>query len=427
MFYSFQDVEKYFKQRQQLGIKPGLERVLSLLAKIGHPERKMKGVHFAGTNGKGSTMQMVQSALLAHHYRVGVFTSPSFTDVTGHMFINGKAITKPRFHELFQDLLPHIQTLDDQEQQPTVFEILTVIAFMYFQENTDIVLIETGMGGRYDTTNCFVPLISVITSISYDHMQFLGDSIEEIAFHKAGIMKQNQPVVIGRISSKARKVMHDEAASISVPIYEYAKQFQLVNDQVLIPDKQLIFDIHGLSLQGYHQKENAAIALMVLTLLDDVGISLQWNNVITSIKKATLPGRLETIHQQPTVILDSAHNLAGVEALCETILGMDPLLEKRLLFAGFADKQLDTMIQRLQPLFDHITVTSFAHERAATKAVYDQHQHVGFTFNANWQEEVEEILRSQRETTYFITGSLHFITMVRQFILQQSQFHNCLK
>src|SRR5690625_3589734 len=184
MFYSFQDVEKHLKQRQQLGIKPGLERVQSLLARTGHPERKIKGIHFAGTNGKGSTMQMVQSALLAHHYRVGVFTSPSFTDVTGHMFINGKAITKKLFLELFQHLLPHIQALDEQEQQPTVFEILTVIAFMYFQENTDIVLIETGMGGRYDTTNCFVPLISVITTIAYDHMEFLGSSIEEIASQK---------------------------------------------------------------------------------------------------------------------------------------------------------------------------------------------------------------------------------------------------
>src|SRR5699024_6940592 len=208
--------------------------------------------------------------------------------------------------KLFEKLLPYIDTLDEQGQHPTEFEILTVIAFMYFQQDTDIVLIETGMGGRYDTTNCFTPLISVITSIAYDHMHYLGHTIKEIAYHKAGIMKRNRPVVIGRVDSEARKVLMEEAWRLALPSYEVSIQFHLETDQVTILEKNRIFDISDLSLHGHHQKENAAIALMTLTLLAEFDIVLQWNLVLTSIKKTTLPGRLETIHQHPTIILDSA-------------------------------------------------------------------------------------------------------------------------
>ena len=419
MFYSIRDIEQFFIQRQSLGIKPGLDRVHTLLKNMGHPEKNIKGIHFAGTNGKGSTMQMVQDALMAHHYRVGVFTSPSFTGITGYMFINGQAITEKDLLKLFRKLLSYIHILDEQGQQPTEFEILTVIAFMYFQQETDIVLIETGMGGRFDTTNCFIPLISVITSIAYDHMDYLGHTIKEIAYHKAGIMKQNRPAVIGKVDLEARKVLMEEASRLSVPYYEFSSQFRLENDQVTILEKKLIFDITDLSLDGHHQKENAAIALMTLTLLADFDMELQWKLVLTTIKKTTLPGRLETIHQHPTIILDSAHNVAGVEVLREYITQMETSVQKHLLFAGFADKQLDVMFEKLHTLFDHITMTSFDHRRAATKEDYDKQQLASCTFTENWQEEVKQMISNQTETIYFITGSLHFITMVRQFILQQ--------
>src|SRR5690625_4894381 len=289
-------------------------------------------------------MQMVQSALLAHHYRVGVFTSPSFTDVTGHMFINGKAITKKLFLELFQHLLPHIQALDEQEQQPTVFEILTVIAFMYFQENTDIVLIETGMGGRYDTTKCFIPLISVITTVHYDHMQFLGSDLEDIASHKAGVMKEKRPLVLGNVSEEVRQVIDQERKALNVPIYEYGKQFSLYNDRITVPEINKVINIAGLRLQGHHQKENAAIVVMILALLEDNGFAIDWDCVEKYIEHTTLPGRFEVIHKEPTIILDSAHNIAGVEALKQTIISMNLRTKKQLLFAGFSDKQLQEMM-----------------------------------------------------------------------------------
>src|SRR5699024_6204816 len=202
-------------------------RVFNLLEKANHPEHEINGIHFAGTNGKGSTIEMVKSALVAHEYRVGVFTSPSFIGIRGHFLINGMPIEKEKMVQLVNDLMPHIDALDAKEQHPTTFEILTVIAFMYFKDNTDIVLIETGMGGRYDTTNCFIPLISVITTIAHDHMEFLGSSIEEIASQKAGIIKEKRPLVLGNVSEAARNVILKEARVKSSFTYVYEDTFDL--------------------------------------------------------------------------------------------------------------------------------------------------------------------------------------------------------
>src|SRR5699024_6390808 len=145
----------------KIGIKTRLERVFNLLEKTNHPEQDINGIHIAGKNGKDSTIEIVHSLLVAHGYQLGVFTSLSCIVIRGHFLINGILIEKEKMIQLVNELMPHIDTLDAKEQHPTTFEILTVIAFMYFKDNTDIVLVETGMGGRYDTTNCFIPLISV--------------------------------------------------------------------------------------------------------------------------------------------------------------------------------------------------------------------------------------------------------------------------
>src|SRR5699024_8122262 len=208
------------------------------------------------------------------HYRVGVFTSPSFSGLTGHFMINWEVVTEKEFTFLVDELLPHIDALDKKGDAPTVFEILTVLAFMYFKGKTDIVLIETGMGGRYDTTNCFIPLISVITTVHYDHMQFLGSDLEDIASHKAGVMKEKRPLVLGNVSEEVRQVIDQERKALNVPIYEYGNQFSLYNDRITVPEINKVINIAGFRLQWHHKKDNDVIVYKFLAFLVDHGSSI---------------------------------------------------------------------------------------------------------------------------------------------------------
>lgn len=415
MFQHFQEVEEFFDERGQYGIKPGLERVEFLLENVGRPEQQVKGIHVAGTNGKGSTIQFIDDVLIAHNYQVGMFTSPSFTGITGHILLNGNSITENDIVRLMNQLLPFIRQLDAIENHPTPFEILTVLSFMYFQGKADIVLIETGMGGRYDTTNCFTPIISVITTISKDHTQFLGDTLEEIAYHKAGIIKKNTRVVTGNIDSPAISLIRDTANTLSAPLFEYKEAYDIQNEIVIILSEQITMDISECALQGVHQKENAATALMALALLPSFGLSLDWQLVQQSMMKTTLPGRFEIIHEHPTIILDSAHNIAGADAFKQTLRAKAYDEPTHLLFAGFYDKQLDKMLQQLEPVFTSMTVTTFDHPRAATLADFAHHESKWDT-KENWQAAVDDMLKHDGETVFCITGSLHFITLVRQYI-----------
>src|SRR5690625_3069641 len=179
----------YFTKRDEFGIKPGLERIHRLLELLGNPEKEIKAIHIAGTNGKGSTIQFMKNVLINNGYDVGVFTSPSFYGIRGHIEHNRSFIDNELFLHILELMKPAIKQLDDEENHPTTFEIITAVAFMYFKEHVDIVLVETGMGGREDTTNCFTPILSVITNVDFDHVGFLGDTLEEITAHKAGIIK----------------------------------------------------------------------------------------------------------------------------------------------------------------------------------------------------------------------------------------------
>src|SRR5699024_3428120 len=220
MFYSVAEIEDFLHKRKKIGIKPGLTRVKYLFKKMNHPEKYLSIIHVAGTNGKGSTIQFINKALIACNYQVGMFTSPSFTGVRGHFLINGVEISNKDLIFTMNELLPVIQEMDRRNMHPTEFEIITVLALLLFKNRTDIVLLETGMGGRYDTTNCVIPLLSVITNVEKDHMNFLGQTIEEITAHKAGIIKKNRPVVIGRVTDESEIVIKEEAKRKNAPIYQ---------------------------------------------------------------------------------------------------------------------------------------------------------------------------------------------------------------
>jgi len=421
MIHTKKELNQFIKDREKLGIKPGLKRVKTLLRLAGNPELNIKAVHVAGTNGKGSVIQFMQTALIKNGYRVGVFTSPSFKGIGGHYIIDGITADEEELIPFLNQLLPAIRELDQSGDAPTSFEIITVIAFIYFHKMVDIALIETGMGGKYDTTNCFNPILSVITNIAYDHTQFLGDSLAEIASHKAGIIKPNVPVVTGKLSIQSEEVIREEAEEKKATLYQQNVNYFLKN-QIY---KSETLNIHPTSLhiglEGLHQLDNAAVAFTSLQLMRQLHFTLNLDLILEAFAHTFLPGRFEQVHTNPNVILDSAHNPAGIESFIKTVEQTDKAQNRQLLFAGFKDKQLDQMMLLLKDYFDVLTVTTFAHERAASipvlTSLFKQSQ-VNIAYN--WQETIDTFMCDTSGTTnYFITGSLHFITMVRAYMLEK--------
>lgn len=423
MLQTIEDVELFFHERDKLGIKPGLNRVNYLLHSLEHPEEKIQTVHVAGTNGKGSTIQFINEALIRNNYTVGVFTSPSFTGIGGHFFINDVQASNEIVIDLMNKILPIIKELDDLHDAPTSFEIITVMAFVYFSNRVDIALIETGMGGRYDTTNCFVPEVSVITNISLDHLHFLGDTLADIAWHKAGIIKEHTPTVLGRMEDKESiDVFKKESTIKHAPLYRLGKDFHYIRG----PHNQLVWFQNDkekqsltLHMEGKHQAENAAVAYMVLQLLERKGMDLSKSQVNKGIENAVLPGRFEIIHQNPPIILDSAHNIAGIHAFIHTLDDVYQNYRKIVLFAGFKDKQLSDMLQKLQYHVDEIIVTTFEHPRAANLEMFENILlEIPTSTTSHWKTTVHSFMqkKSTENTIFCVTGSLHFITEVRSFI-----------
>ncbi|WP_339228284.1 folylpolyglutamate synthase/dihydrofolate synthase family protein [Oceanobacillus sp. FSL K6-2867] len=419
MFTTFQEIEDFFYSRKSFGIKPGLDRIYRLLALLNHPEKNVSAIHVAGTNGKGSTVQFIKDALQANGYIVGVFTSPSLTGLTGYTMINDSEISEPLFIDLCNDLYPHVMQLDQENNPPTEFEIITALSFLYFSERVDITLIEAGMGGREDTTNCFQPILSIITNVAKDHTAFLGNSISEIAYQKAGIIKAGAPVVVGHLEADAFAVIKAEAKKQYTSLYQLGEDFSYSRKQA----QGMVWSSRERKLQtnlqmyGDYQFQNAAIALMALEKIADAGYQISFTKTADAISRTQLAGRFEIVNKEPLIILDGAHNPAGVDAFVKTVNEQYPEDEKQLLVAVFKDKELDAMLEQLSTSFRSITLTSFQHPRAARaedlyRLTPASQKHIA----NNWKQEVNQILKAKDASIWFISGSLNFISLVREYI-----------
>lgn len=420
MFQSFVEVQTYLNERKNYGIKLGLERVEYLLKRIDHPENKVKAIHVAGTNGKGSTIHFLEKAFIISGYTVGVFNSPSFYGICGHITINEKPIGQECFIRLLNRLIPYIEELDKKKQYPTEFEIITVIALLYFAENVQIALIETGMGGKEDTTNCIHPLLSIITNVEMDHMQFLGSTYRQIAQHKAGIIKNNRPIVVGKVNNESEQVVIQKAKEEKAPLFRLGKEFQstVQNNELLWTCKwsKHLFTIGN---QAIYQVENLSIVFMALTLIEKMGYKIAWRDVITNSKMLSIPGRFEYICQQPKIILDSAHNIAGLKAFIHTVSERFPDEHKIVLFSAFKDKQIEEMVTILEDEFQEIIMTTFSHERAITAKQLNRYP---YKKNNDWKDEIEEFFKdTSGHHIYFVTGSMHFIMEVRNYLLKRNK------
>lgn len=311
---------EYIKIAAERGSKLGLERITELCDRLGNPQNKTHIIHIAGTNGKGSFGAMLSAVLAESGYKTGGFSSPALTDLTDSFRINGESISADDFNEVMADIIP---ICEDMADKPTEFEVLTAAAYELFcRKNCDIALIECGMGGDTDSTNVIeFPVLSVITNIAPDHTAFLGGTIEEIALHKAGIIKPSRPVLYGGNDDAALEIIR----SIS---QKNGSQLNLTDkDRVTVIES----DINGIiyedkafgrlksPLIGSYQKYNLANVLTAVEILRGLGMDSPENAVKSGIEKAVWPGRFEVVSRNPLVIYDGAHNPDGIIQAAESI------------------------------------------------------------------------------------------------------------
>lgn len=358
-----------------------LDRMRELLSRLGDPHLRVPVVHVAGTKGKGSTATMIAAILQAAGYRTGLYTSPHLERIEERFAIDGQACSPQEFVDLTRSVAPVLRELDaqattDDVRSPTFFEITTAMAFVHFvRRPVDIAVLEVGLGGRLDSTNVCQPLVSVITSISFDHMRQLGNTLAAIAREKAGIIKPGVPVISGVVDAEPRNVIHEIAAERDAPLRQFKRDFDATLEaspstteqcSVLLSGSRLTYhetedrDLPGvdLNLPGEHQATNAAIAIAAIRELGRQGWNLPDEAIRTALVTVRCPGRVEVMRRDPTVVVDTAHNVASIEALCRTLRGSR---EQRrvLVFASSRDKDVRGMLRLLLPEFDDVIVTRY--------------------------------------------------------------------
>lgn len=341
-----------------LGSRPGLDRVLKLLELMGNPQDKLKYVHIAGTNGKGSTSKMISAVLTAGGYKTGLFISPYIIDFRERMQINGKMISKDQLSRCVEETFPIVEQLKKDGIIITEFEYITAIAFKWYAEsNCDIVVLETGMGGLLDCTNVVKDtLVSVITSISYDHTAVLGETLGEISAQKAGIIKENSNAVYYRQNDVSDQVVTDTAKKLNSNLY-YADQLSLeVIERCIEYTKLRYKDIElNLHLIGEHQHKNAKLALTALNILkESCGLSITNQHIAEGFSKAEMPARLELLCKEPIVLVDGAHNPNGMEALSTAIRQYLPNKKVVCIMGMLKDKDSTSSLEYLDGLIEAV-------------------------------------------------------------------------
>jgi dihydrofolate synthase/folylpolyglutamate synthase len=366
----------------------GLDRMRQLLDLIGSPQRSLPIVHVAGTKGKGSTSAMIAAALSAAGYRTGLFTSPHLERIEERMTIDGQPCEAEEFSTLVDLLRPAVEALDqraaEDQSGPTFFEITTAMALLHFaREKVQAAVLEVGLGGRLDATNVCQPAVSVITSISFDHVQQLGNTLAAIAGEKAGIIKPGVPVVSGVIEPEARDVIREVCRKHGSRLVERDTDFafdyrpprhlereaasgQVVYRQASMPQGSAVPPVaFDLALPGRHQAANAATALAALDVLRQARWNIPPAAAQRGLAGVSWPARVQVVSRRPAVVLDAAHNVASIQALVETLQESFSAARRLLIFATTHDKDVRGMLQCLLDRFDEVYFTRYSnHSRA---------------------------------------------------------------
>jgi len=365
-----------------------LARMRRLLAALGKPQDRVPAVHLAGTKGKGSTATMLAAILGAAGHRVGLYLSPHVHRLEERICVDGTPITERDLTRVFATVMPVVEALDRSAARrggrgPTWFEIVTAAALLHFaRERLRVAVLETGLGGRLDATNTCRPVLSIITSISLDHMHLLGRTVGKIAAEKAGIIRRGVPVISGVRAPAARRVIATTARRRRAPLTEIDRDFEAVHlpgrglgagrlsllppDDGASPGRR----DYPVAMPGRHQADNAALAVVAARRLDTLGVAVPEEAIARGLATATLPARVEVLGSRPLIVVDAAHNVASITALVETLA---PVIEEArprvLVFAVSDDKQIEPMLAGAAGCFDRVILTRFrSSPRAASWA-----------------------------------------------------------
>jgi dihydrofolate synthase/folylpolyglutamate synthase len=422
------------------GIRPGLERIELLMEKLGHPHRKLKFIHVAGTNGKGSTCAFLTSVLIRSGYSVGTFTSPYITKFTNRFQYNGEDIPEDTLTGLANILHPLVQEIAEGELgSPTMFEVATALAILYYAEccYPDVVVWETGLGGRMDVTNIVTPIVSIITNIGHDHTDVLGDTLEAIAGEKAGIIKPGVPAVSCVSQPEAIAVLKAKAAACRSTLYLVGEEFSY--DNVLIKDGVQSFDFKGpfrsltlgIAMKGEHQLSNAAGAMMALEVLRQyMAFMLEDEDVLEGFRRTFWAGRLEEVSTSPRIVLDGAHNPEGAESLANSLPRFYTYSKLNLLMGMLANKHHESYFKHILPIVDTLILTEPDFRKkmdaedlqAIAERLREKYAkpNLQIIVERNWGKALQ-LLQSitAEDDLAVVSGTLYLISDVRGTLLQQ--------
>lgn len=407
----------WIHERTKFGIKPGVKRMEWMLDRLNHPERHIKAIHVGGTNGKGSTVAYLRTALVNNDYQVGTFTSPYIETFNERISLNGEPIS----NEAIVDLVSRVKPVSEAMEQETdlgvatEFEIITTMMYLYFGElhPVDFVIVEAGLGVKNDSTNVIQPIISILTSIGLDHTDILGHSYLDIAKDKGAIIKPNTPIVYAVKNEEALKYLRQLAIDLNAPSMEYDRDILVVSeaDEFTYRYKDYEMENIALTMLGEHQKENAALAITTLIeLYEQQVIDIDFNKMIQGIESVQWKGRIEKVNESPLIIIDGAHNKESVDALVDTIGRYYGLDKVDILFSAIKGKPISNMLTAFNTIANHFYVTGFEFPKALPKqTLYDE---VDFEDKTLIDDYVNFIKNYQGEAL-LITGSLYFISEVK--------------
>ena len=433
---TYKEAESYINDIPRFAGKNTVEDTGKLLSLIAGSMENTKLIHVAGTNGKGSVCAYLRSVLLESGRSVGMFISPHLETMRERISVNGEMISEKEFGESFERVMDKVKEGNKLGlSHPSFFEYLFLMAMDHFKEKRpDYIILETGLGGRLDATNCILrPAVCVITEIGYDHMQYLGDRLPEIAAEKAGIMKENVPVVFSDKREEVRGILAEYAEKKKSPVILLKKE-QIFD--VNIRNKTIDFSLHtgyynyislSLNTVALYQVENAALAVLALQKLEDVKVTP--DTIRKGLWAAYWPGRMEEII--PGVFLDGAHNEDGIEAFLRTVREDGCMGRRLLLFGVVADKRYGKMIQMIEDagLFTEAHVTVLDTGRSASidelKREWEQCMGIRRYFHPDAEEALQGLLKDKTDKdTAYVVGSLYLIGQVKTLMrrIQDDRF-----
>jgi len=421
-FLNVNDLISFIESQRRTSIRKDLSDMFSFCKILGNPEKDLKVVHVTGTNGKGSVVSYLKYLFIEHGLNIGTFTSPYIVKFNERICHNFDFISDEDLLKFGNIVIDHFEVFKEKVGiTPSFFELITLIAFLYFKSlNLDLVILEVGIGGLLDSTNVITPIASAIVNISYDHMNILGDTIEEILINKLGIVKENKPLICGLKDESLINIAKDYCLKFNSKIYlPLLEEVEIKKCDLL--SSQFILDGFGeieIMMLGYHQIENALVALKTFLVVSEfLQLKLDKDKILKAFKTTTWVGRLEKISNDPLIIVDGAHNVDGIKRIVDFLEDFD--LKKRVIFACSNNKEKEKMVKLLEPVFNEVIITEFSYKRHTdAKSLFDNINHLNKLLITKPMDAIDYTLSDPFELNIFI-GSLYFVSEIRPILINK--------